>query len=269
MRHDLPQLVEQLAGIAGHRRHRADDQRHPAGRAGRSAASDAGLQRLNISLDTLERRDVSADLPPRRARPRAGRHRRRAAGRLREDPAQRRGDSRHHRSRRSCRWRSSPASTAWNCDSSSSCRSTPTEHWDNDQVLAGEEIRRMLEDGIRPARARCPSPIPASRRSTFASPTAAAASASSIPSRSRFAATAIACGSRPKGRSATACSRPSSGTPARCCAAAARDDELAELVRGQRRRQEGRPRHRQRPSSSSPSGPCTRSAAELAAAGSP
>ena len=53
VRADLPRLVEHAGRLAGHRRPRAHDQRHPAGRAGRRRCAAPACERLNISLDTL------------------------------------------------------------------------------------------------------------------------------------------------------------------------------------------------------------------------
>ena len=104
------------------------------------------------------------------------------------------------------------------------------QHWQSTDVLDGDEIRRMLEAEFGPL-VPVGRPHPSQPATDFDTPTAAAASASSTRSRNPSAATATACGSRPKARSATACSRPPNGTPAHSCAAAARDDELADLVR--------------------------------------
>ena len=63
------------------------------------ALFDAGLRRINISLDTLDPRALPASGPPRRAGQGAGRHRRREEGGLSPDQDQRRQHSRRHRGR--------------------------------------------------------------------------------------------------------------------------------------------------------------------------
>ena len=63
------------------------------------ALYDAGLRRINISLDTLEPGPLPPARPARRPGQRAGRHRRRQAGGLRPDQGQRRQHSRRHRTR--------------------------------------------------------------------------------------------------------------------------------------------------------------------------
>ena len=60
---------------------------------------EAGLRRVNISLDTLDRGEVHRDDAPGRARQRARRHRRRPGGRIRSGQDQRRRRARGQRRR--------------------------------------------------------------------------------------------------------------------------------------------------------------------------
>ena len=94
-------------------------------------------------------------------------------------------------------------------------------NWQTEQVLAGKEIREILEAEFGPL-------IPlaamsqARRPWTTSLPTASAAWVSSILSRSRSAGTAIGCGLPPRGRFAIVCSQRKSGTCASYYAVAAR-----------------------------------------------
>ena len=96
VRHDLSVLVEKLAGVPGIR----DIALTTNGMLLAEQASEleeAGLKRLNISLDSLRPRNVLQNLSPRGTRASAGGNFRRPASRLRKDPTQCRGDSRHYR----------------------------------------------------------------------------------------------------------------------------------------------------------------------------
>ena len=86
----------------------------------------AGVNRLNVSMDTLRAGPVRLDHPPRPPlrRPRGPRRRPRRGPRPRQD--QHRAAARRQRRRGRARCWSSPSSTATSCASSSRCRSTPS-----------------------------------------------------------------------------------------------------------------------------------------------
>ena len=124
MRRDLPKLVAMVAGIAGVRDvglttngvFLADQAQ---------ALYDAGLRRLNVSLDTLDPGRFRAARPARRAGPRARRLGRGQAGRVRADQGQRRRHPRLDRTRRRAAGPVRRDRTASSCGSSSTCRSGP------------------------------------------------------------------------------------------------------------------------------------------------
>ncbi len=115
-----------------------------------NALCDAGLRRINISLDTLDPARVRGTDPPHR--PRAGHrgHPRREGGRFRPHQSQRRRHQGRHRGRRRPARLGSAASTASNSDSSSTCRSTPGNRWEREKVLFAAEILELLEQGVGP-----------------------------------------------------------------------------------------------------------------------
>ena len=124
VRPDLPQLVERLAAIDGIRDIALTTNGILLAEQA-EALKDAGLTRINISLDTLTEETF------RKIARRDGLDRvlagisRRQASRLRKNPPQRRGHQGNHRAGDRAAGAISPASTAWRCGSSSSCRSTP------------------------------------------------------------------------------------------------------------------------------------------------
>ena len=113
---------------------------------------EAGLDRVNISLDTLDRDRFHADDPARRARQRARRHRGRQGGRVRPGQDQRRRSSAASTTTRSSTSPASAASTASRCGSSSSCRSTPTGTGCSEPGRQPGRDRRRDRRGV-PARA--------------------------------------------------------------------------------------------------------------------
>ena len=148
MRRDLPPLVAMLVAIPG--------------------IKDVGLTTNGILLPTRPRRcttpgcggstsastrstrSASAQLTRRDGLEQgARRHPRRQAGRLRARSRSTPSASAASPSTRSCRWPASPASTAWRCASSSTCRSAPT-HWERDKVYFAHEILEQLEREVGP-----------------------------------------------------------------------------------------------------------------------
>ena len=86
----------------------------------------AGLDRVNISLDTLREDEVRADISATGTRPRAVRHCRRPAGGVFPDPSECHRDPRSDRGRDPALGGFRSAATDWNCDSSNSCPWMPT-----------------------------------------------------------------------------------------------------------------------------------------------
>ena len=113
----------------------------------------AGLDRVNISLDSLRRRAVLGHHPPRRAGPGPRRHRSRPGGRVRAGEAQRRARAGRER-RRDRRLRHlRPPSRASRCASSSSCRSTPSGAWDRSRGRHPGTRSWRPSSAVLPARA--------------------------------------------------------------------------------------------------------------------
>ena len=150
VRHDLPVLVEKLAGIDGIRDIALTTNGILLAEQAQ-ALKDAGLQRLNISLDSLEPRNVLQDFAPRGARAGAGGHLRGPARRASKKSGSTPWRFAASPSPRSCRWASSPGSMAWKCDSSSSCRWMPRATGTPSRCLSGEQIRADARSGNRAA----------------------------------------------------------------------------------------------------------------------
>ncbi len=123
VRRDLPLLIEKLAAIPGIRDIALTTNGVLLERQARDLYA-AGLRRLNIHLDTLDRERFLANHPARRSAPRSGRHRSRRCRGFREDQIQHRRSQRTWWSPTSSRWRSFAANGVSSRVSSSSCRST-------------------------------------------------------------------------------------------------------------------------------------------------
>ena len=206
----------------------ADHQRHRPRPAGRARSRDAGLDRVNVSLDTLDREHVRAADPPRPAAttssPASAAAARAGLRPVKINAVLMRGvnDDEAPELLRVVR-----SSTATSCASSSRCRWTPSTagsrdddgHRRRDPGPAAEPVRRSSPA----ARAR-PRAAPRPRTgSSTAGPAHRSASSPRSPGRSAAPATAL--GSPPTGRCAPACSRATRPTCARCCAPGADDDE--------------------------------------------
>ena len=145
VRRDFPKLVAMLATVDG-----LDDLSLTTNgyllERDAAALVDAGIDRVNVSIDSLQR-DRFFEMTRRDSLPQVlrgldalGRSTRRCT----------RSRSTRSRcatspSRRRCRSRSSPARPRSRCDSSSSCRSTPTARGRSDQVLTGDELRAIID----------------------------------------------------------------------------------------------------------------------------
>jgi hypothetical protein len=156
VRPELPALVAQIGRHAGHRRHGDDHQRDPAGPACSPGAEASRLAAAEHQPRCHARGDVRADRPPRgldqvldgiAEAQRQG---------FRENPPERRRHQGASPKTRSCRWPALPASTAWNCGSSSSCRWTPSSAGRTTRFLTARDPRDP-GSRIRTARSRRPS----------------------------------------------------------------------------------------------------------------
>jgi cyclic pyranopterin phosphate synthase len=173
VRAHLPVLVSKLAAIRMHDGRKPDLSLTTNGATLRLARittyAAAGLDRVNVSLDTLRRDRFSSHHPPRRPRQGARRHRRRAQGGRASIPSRSTAviDAWRQR-RRDCStsvdfgtWRRA----SWPCGSSSSCRSMPTGGWKRDarsspstRSSPGSAAVHPLEPGPR-AVGRRPPPV--------------------------------------------------------------------------------------------------------------
>ena len=146
VRRDLPDARRDAGARARRRRPVADDERRPARPARRAARRRraAPPQRLaRLALAHPLRRDHA----PRRARPRPRRARGgRALPGAAPDQGQLRRDPGLHRDRGARPSPSSRGASRTSSASSSSCRSTPTSAWRDDEVLTGAEIRAIIEE---------------------------------------------------------------------------------------------------------------------------
>ena len=144
MRRDLPKLVRMLAAIPGI----ADVGLTTNGLLLADQAKalfDAGLRRLNVSLDTLDPGRFRTTDPPRRAGPGARRPDGGSRGRVSTDQGERRQHPRRHRAGRRAAGPLLPRATASSCGSSSTCRSAPSR---------GSATRCFRPRDPRPARPR-------------------------------------------------------------------------------------------------------------------
>ena len=178
----------------------------------------AGVNRFNVSVDSLQRERFSRDDAPRRAGPGAARARgARDVPAGASDQDQRGRDARLHRARgdpvRALRPRA-PLRGSLHRVHAARRRSRVVARRRADRRGDPRRDRRGVSRSS-PSRARGPR-----RRGPTASPTDAVASASSTPSRSRSARTATASASPPTASCGRACSRSARPICARCCAAA-------------------------------------------------
>ena len=188
---------------------------------------DAGLDRVNVSLDSL-RRDRFLAITRRDDLERVldGIEAAQEAGlRSGQDQLRRRAGCERRRDRRHRRLGAETPASA--CDSSSSCPSTPAVHGTGPRSWARTRSWPPSTPPIRSCR-----PAVGERRLPIggSTPTGRATSASSPASRSRSAATATGCASPPRVSSAPACSRRGSSTCARILRRGGSDDELAQQI---------------------------------------
>ena len=117
------------------------------------------------------------------------------------------------------------------------------KHWQHDQVLTGEEIRRLIEEAIGPLEP-ADRPDPSQPATDFRFADGSGTVGFINPVTQPFCEDCNRLRLTAEGKSATACSRPSSGTPAPSLRGGGTDDELAQLVRDCVRAKKARPRHR-------------------------
>ena len=189
----------------------------------------AGLDRVNISLDSLRRDRFLAITRRDDLAQGARRHRRRPGGRLRPGEGQLRARAGRQRRRDRRLRRLGPRHWRRASGSSSSCRSTRSGAWGRGKVVGQDEIVAAI-DAVFPLEPAA-GPGCGTGRSLALPRRRGATSASSRRSPSRSAATATACGSPPRASSARACSRRRSSTCGAILRGGGTDDDLAAEIK--------------------------------------